>query len=76
MHATIKRLIFYFLFLSALTQAVLVTVSAQDSQRVSRTISARDLDEPCPAKFLEIHVMANNDAEAGTAVLKLFYLDT
>ena len=70
----IKRFTLCFFFLTVLIQTGLVTVSAQDNQRVARTISAGDLNELCPGKFVEIHAMANNDIEAGMAVVKLFFL--
>jgi hypothetical protein len=45
-----------------------------DNRAVSKTISKKDLSSPCASKFLEIHMMAESDEQAGTAIMKLFWL--
>jgi len=47
---------------------------AQDVRAVSNSISKMDLNKPCASKFLEIHMEAETDKQAGIAILKLFYL--
>ena len=66
--------IYHLVFLILLTLASLGNAIAQDVRAVSNSISKMDLNKPCASKFLEIHMEAETDEQAGMAILKLFFL--
>ena len=47
---------------------------AADNYRVANMITARDLNEPCPGKYMEWYAMSSNQSEWGTAQIKIFFL--
>jgi hypothetical protein len=48
--------------------------SFADNMKVSRAISPADLTEPCASKFINIHMEADSEEQAGMAIVKLFWL--
>jgi len=48
--------------------------TAADIRGIANSISYKDLNEPCPGKFLEIHTLAKTSDEAGMAIMKIFWL--
>ena len=68
------KFVYHPLILILLAFGGLSNAIAKDVRAVSNSISAIDLNKPCASKFLEIHMEAKTNEQAGMAVLKLFYL--
>jgi len=50
------------------------SISFTNNLRVADLITYKDLDEPCPGKYMEWYLMSKNESEWGTAQVKLFFL--